>query len=1053
MQTYLMRQGIESCDYAEIVPLWSEMVKLVQQDVKSERQASLALFFGGASSSSSPPIKKEDEAAIAAAEAKQKAAKKNIAAMVAQSRKAFAILYQALPAELRPLIADVPQGYAFGIWSFLEKKYRNTEQDSIAALWADFTTLAQEADEDFVTYKARVDSVVELLQHAKQVVPSGLYSALALWRLQPRYATAVLTLKAGSRVTDTDKIDWPAIVEYMSQYERAQQGLGEADAERAMAARARMPSNVWQKPPQVPVTQQQQQKPSLRSRSASPHGRRPLSEIECFNCHKKGHYSSRCPSRRKKDEHPASRSKGRPSFRRGAESGASGSSSEEESEPRPATQKQSSQRAHMVRTANRYGALVDHQEVEQYVGYSGARSYAALALAATSGGQSELRERSNAAVTASEKIERPAAPGPAKTKVASLDEALKTTTKAVDSAATVSTTCSRESLQNLRRCPPMPIRMADGSVLSAMHKGDLRMRLPVAGKPDQFVMVTIRDVYYHERFDANLLSWGRMRKNGWEMHSTKAGTYLVTPAGHRVNASTQGNLTTLEDTNSERVYGVSSVKGVVCMTAKELLQLHRRLGHTSWTRLLEMCHTGATVGIGDIRNMSPAELAKAEIAVKHCAACAEAKTHRKALGHHGLDKGTRAGEVLHMDTFYAVTRDATSGKKSTRYCLLAVDAFNEWRWSDTHSSIADLPQAAVDIMQHSHNLTGRYPRLLIADLGSEFQNKTMREFCRKHGIQYQPSPARAKELNGLAEKNVDTMKNHARAMLSCARMSDSLGWQYAIQHYVYVWNRTHIGQHTRVTPYQSMTGRESSVLNLGEFGCDVYVHQHRLLRDTTFGRKAEPGIYLGHSGKGNCPQVLMLRSGKIVLSKDVHFREGSFLHLRALSTGHPHDVEPVDLGVMHDESGARAGQFDSAPFDMDDLDQPLPDRDREEQKYLDAADEVIESKKYELKAITDVRDHGGIKQYRCKWTGYAGATWEPASVIQEDAPVAVQEYEALVAGRAAAVQNRPYLRSSGPVPKSKAVTFADEISESGESDEDNPESESASAAAYAAKCL
>jgi hypothetical protein len=166
MQTHLMRQGIETRDYAKEIPKWASLVAVVEADAESEEQAAIELLLGGgggASSSSSTPMKKEDKDAAAAVETQTRAAKKNIASMIGRSRKAFAILHSALPAELRPLVAEVAPGYAFGIWSFLEKKYRNTEQDSVAALWADFTTLAQDAEENFDSYKARVDSVAELL--------------------------------------------------------------------------------------------------------------------------------------------------------------------------------------------------------------------------------------------------------------------------------------------------------------------------------------------------------------------------------------------------------------------------------------------------------------------------------------------------------------------------------------------------------------------------------------------------------------------------------------------------------------------------------------------------------------------------------------------------------------------------------------------------------------------------------------------------------------------------------------------------------------------------
>jgi hypothetical protein len=1037
MSTYIMRQGIELRDYAKEIPQWQALVAAVELDAETEEQASIALLLGdesalskSVSSALSPTkVKKENEPG----EAQKSAAKKSIAAMIGRSRKAFAILYSALPPELRPLVADVPPGYAYGIWSFLEKKFRNTEQDSIAGLWTDFTGLSQASDELFDAYRARVDAVVELLKHAKQTVPSGLYTALMLGRLQQKYATAVLTLKTSGKVTDTDKIEWPSIVEYMSQYERNQLELGEIESvERTMAARTGSRPSAWQKnsQPAAAATPVASKAPS----KAAPFRKRPLSEVQCFNCQEMGHYASKCKAPRKpRQDHPPRRE------RRGGEHPAKNrqqrwsrgnSSSEDEAADHAPSPKKPSERANMMRTLNRYDSL-EHDEAEMKAGH---RSYGAVALGISS--ESKKLPPVDAASEASGT--KKSSKKPLKnSKAKSLDEALKTTAKAIDTAATVSTTCSKESLHNLRRCPPMPIRMANGAVLSAMHRGDCMIRLPIVDKPGKFVKVTIHDVYYHEQFDANLLSWGNMRKAGWEMHSTGAGTFLMTPKGEKIAASTKDNLTIIEDTAQSRVYGVKGAKDVILVTAKELVALHRRAAHASWSRLIEMCNTGATVGLGDLRHMPAAELAKAEKAIRSCSACIEAKAHRKSLGHGGLDKGTRAGEVLHMDTFYATVRDPLSGKKSTKYCLLGVDAFSEWRWSDAKSSMSEVAQAVVDMMQHSHTLTGRHPRLLIADLGSEFENRTVKKFCAEHGIQFQPSPARAKELNGLAEKNVDTMKNHVRSMLYSSKMPAELGWMYAIQHFVFVWNRTHVGQHTRVTPYQSMTGRESSVLNIGEFGCDVYVHQHRTMRDATFDRKAEPGIYFGHSSRQNCPMVLMLRSGKMILSKDVHFREGSFVHLRAKVAGRSEEVESVDL----------LDGLDVVP-DMDDLDSPLPAR--EEQKHPES-DEVVEesdevAEQFEVKSITSSRNRDGVKEYRVKWVGYPASSdsWEPAASMLRDVPDVVQDYESRAASR---VPGRMATRSQ----PSKSVAF--ESDSKGVNDEESDESESSWAAADAARRL
>lgn len=1090
MVAYLMRQGIEARDYSKANPRWLELVAVVEADAAAEDEAAIALLLGApvvtlppgaqqtvkpdASSSSDSTVtdvKMETEAAVVVS-VEQRAAKKNIAAMIGRSGKAFGMLWQALPAELRPLVADVPRGYAFGVWSFLEKKYRNTEQDSVAALWKTFTALSQESDETFDIYKARVDSVVELLVHAKQLIPTGLYASLMLFNLHSRYATAVLTLKTSSRVTDTDKINWPAIVEYMSQYERAQLGLGEAaeKEERAMVARTRPAGNPWKK-----VTQPSKS-PSSQSPSSSGK-KKSLSEIRCYNCQKMGHYASKCPSPRVDSSLSprAPQSRGTEESHQSKQKSwlRSENSSEDETD-RPSTKKPT-ERAHIMRTVNRYSALhgVKVKVKPSYASAVTHRSYGAFALAATAVSENKtpsakLSSPASASVSEWKPIVSALSRAPkTPVKAQSLDEALKTSAKAIDTAATVSTTCNRETLHDMRRCKPMDIRMADGSTLSAVWKGELTMKLAVASK-ETFETVTIKDVYYHERFDANLLSWSVMKKAGWILHSEEACTYLITPKGTRVNADTRGGLTTIEDTAMERVYGVNT-RAIVIMTAKEILQLHRRLNHASWGRMIDMSHIGATVGIGDTRGMSAAELVKAEGCVKNCSACLRAKAHKKALGHRGLDKGVRAGEVMHFDTFYAVTTDPLSGKKVTEYCALGVDGYSEFKYLEPKSSMADVAQSYVDMIEYSHTVTGRYPRMIVADLGSEFNNKTLLEFCRKRGIQYQPSPARAKELNGLAEKSVDTLKNHVRAMMMAAKMPENFGWKYAALHFVYTWNRTHLGQHTRVTPFQAMMGREASVLNLGEFGCDVFVHQDRSQRGTTFDQKAEPGIYLGHTGKQNCPIVRLLRSGKTVLSKDVHFREGSFAHLRAMTSGHIDDIDAFELSVVDDDVDNK-----DTPVDMDDLDQPPRPRAADEKKYPES-EETLEAKKFDLESITAARVKNGVKEYCCRWVGYQEATWEPAATIKLDVPNAVQEYEAFVDGRIVAAQaaakeaaqnRRASTRSASSgaksvafaaTPPSAAAAALSSVLPPSESpavdSDDESELDSPSAAAYAARCL
>jgi hypothetical protein len=669
MQTFLMRQGIEECDYAHEIPQWRELVQAVGEDATSRRLTAIATLLGATSSNSSNSSKQSDKSSQQQPTMKresltpeQQAAKKEVSELISRARKAFGYLYAALPTDLRQLVADIPQGYAYGIWSFLEKKFRNTEQDTVMALWERFTTLRQDTEEAFDEYKARVDSVVELLTHAKQTPPAELYATLLLWRLQPRYATAVLTLKTGDRLKDAATIDWTSIAKYMGEYERSQQSLSESEvtADRTMAAR---------------------QSASSASGSKS---QRSLADIECFNCHKKGHYASKCPlpDRRMNHDGKFTQKQYRKGSRQRRYTRSASGSSEDEHTNSASSGEGYSQRADMVRGENRFTSLSTENTMKEE------RSYCARVLAGIAAQQATVsnpaprrrlirpgepsqnetrsnRQSSNANTGASSTLAAPSSRNDQSSTKQSktLDAALRTTAKAIDTAASVSTTMNRNTLVSVRRCAPVPIKMADGTIVTAMYKGELPLRLKVAGDIDgRCARVTIPDVYYHERFDANLLSWSRMRKDGWQFHSTKSSTYVVTPGGKRIDTSTRGGLTLLEDAGAERVYG-ARLGNVIVRTAEDMISLHQRLGHVSWSRLVKMCQRQVTVGIGDIKSMSDIELEKAKKAILECSACAKGKAHRNATGHRGLERGTQVGEVLHMDTFYAVTRDPRTEEK------------------------------------------------------------------------------------------------------------------------------------------------------------------------------------------------------------------------------------------------------------------------------------------------------------------------------------------------------------------------------------------------------
>lgn len=272
METVLMRAGVARRDYTEENTDWSALVAAVEQWTRAEEEASIAYALGRATPSSTSST--SSKAAAGEMEARRGASE-----AVARTKRAYTLLYQSLSDELRRLVAQVPQGYAFGLWNWLEKRFQSTEQDHVGDLWDEFTQLAQDEEESFDVYKSRVDRVFGLLVHAKDKPSPGLYAHRLLWKLSPRYSPAVLALKASGKLKDAGAINWDEIVAFINNHERSEHRLAAnvaanegSDEQKLFAATKRGEGNG---------------PPASKRRDA-------LSRIECFNCGGKGHMARNC---------------------------------------------------------------------------------------------------------------------------------------------------------------------------------------------------------------------------------------------------------------------------------------------------------------------------------------------------------------------------------------------------------------------------------------------------------------------------------------------------------------------------------------------------------------------------------------------------------------------------------------------------------------------------------------------------------------------------------------------------------------------------------------
>jgi hypothetical protein len=562
---------------------------------------------------------------------------------------------------------------------------------------------------------------------------------------------------------------------------------------------------------------------------------------------------------------------------------------------------------------------------------------------------------------------------------------------------------NRKLFSTLERCDPITIHVANGCHITATQRGTIHLQTWSADRT-RVIDLQFRNVYFHEEFSANLLSWGVLRAEGWELCSNSKGTLMATPEHEVIRLRGVGNVSTLQTiTAGEQA---NSTVGVLESTpVMKLVHLHARLGHMSLKRMLKPVKAGAVddmdAGSGD---MTAADLTTLKRLIHDCVACKLGKGTRTAFGHRGLDHGSAPAEVLHMDSFEVRNGD------TVEYGMAVRDPHSGASWFGRAIRKTELTQIAIDILRNAQQQTGSKVKRIYTDGGSEFVNR-FKELCRTQGIELHFPPAATQQLNGVAERNVRTLKDGTRTLLAHAGLTANY-WVAAMCHFVYIWNRTYISEETGITPHETLYKSKPSAKHWGVFGCDVFCHVPKRARQT-FEDKMQPGIYLGHDAVQNCATVLLLHSGKIIRNRDVQFLEHSFLHARTLQGQRPSErgtAEAADTftfvvqnadrgtdGIPAQPSATASLRASEAPQ----LPSAATDSDLKSETQSNSESPASTPRKYEVESLlAKRRGEDGLIEYQVKWSGYPlnEATWEPkAQLLNDGCMQSINDYEAQLA--------------------------------------------------------
>lgn len=132
---------------------------------------------------------------------------------------------------------------------------------------------------------------------------------------------------------------------------------------------------------------------------------------------------------------------------------------------------------------------------------------------------------------------------------------------------------------------------------------------------------------------------------------------------------------------------------------------------------------------------------------------------------------------------------------------------------------------------------------LRTDNGTEYINARCINYLKQKGIGLEKSLAYVHEQNGLAERDIRTLVDLARAMIHAKKLPKCL-WAEAINTATYIMNRV-INRDSDKTPYELWTGEKPDIGHLQVFGTRVAAHISKEKRKK-LDKKSEDLILVGY---------------------------------------------------------------------------------------------------------------------------------------------------------------------------------------------------------------
>jgi hypothetical protein len=234
----------------------------------------------------------------------------------------------------------------------------------------------------------------------------------------------------------------------------------------------------------------------------------------------------------------------------------------------------------------------------------------------------------------------------------------------------------------------------------------------------------------------------------------------------------------------------------------------------------------------------------------------------------GRTRAASLGELIHMDLAGPMETVSLGGKK---YFLLIKDDYSRAVWVEALALKSQVAAKVKEFITAFENGYNACVRGVMADNGTEFINADLQNFFKARGITFYSSVPYTHQQNGVAEREIRTITEGARAMLYAAKLPKRL-WSVAIKTMAYLRNRSPTRANDGRTPIEILTGGKPDLAHLRIFGSPVSVAIPAEKRQK-WDSRSRMGYMVGYEPYETGYLIWYPRTNRIEKARDVIFHE------------------------------------------------------------------------------------------------------------------------------------------------------------------------------------